>query len=119
GRPSARHTQEITRILHGEWIRYGRERGHGRYEVQFLGADFAVALRCAPHFPWGCPFRVQLVEVLLVLECVHRRSKTVVSMCSQLTGPDQALKRLLHQLFPRAHVVKDLAPKQEEPAVDS
>src|SRR5689334_25255233 len=59
-----------------------------------------------------------LLEVLDVLEGVHRRPESVVLVGHQLVLLDQPPERLLDQLLARPDVVEDLTPEEEVAAVD-
>jgi hypothetical protein len=56
--------------------------------------------------------------VLLLLERVHRRPETVVSVRHQLVLGDQPPKRLLHEVVAFLDVVEDLPSEDEVAAVD-
>src|SRR4029453_4429979 len=54
-----------------------------------------------------------------VLECVHRAPEPVVFISQQLTSLQQPLKGLMDELFAIPDVIEDLAPEDEEPAIDA
>src|SRR5438128_524259 len=71
-----------------------------------------------PQFPRGFAPRVQLLELLPVLEGIHASPVTIVLVGKQLFLGDQALEWFLDQLFTILHVIEDLVPEDEKPAVD-
>src|SRR6188474_2720057 len=94
--------------------------GKRRFRQHLLeGCTFQSNGIVPPDFPRCPPFGVKLVEVLFVLERVHRGRESVVRVREQLIGCYQTIERFLNQLLTRTHIVKDLATKQEESAVDS
>src|SRR5882672_2412867 len=72
----------------------------------------------APHFPRRLAARVEILELLLVLERVHGGKEPVVTIRHQLLGRDQPLERLLHELLAVAQVVENLTPEHKVAAVD-
>ena len=62
---------------------------------------------------------VQGLEALPVLDRVHRPEEPVVRIRDELVPRDQPRERLLDQLVARLDQVEDLAPEDEEAAVDA
>src|SRR5690348_4483122 len=60
----------------------------------------------------------QILQALLVLERVHRPPEALVPDGHELVGLDQPAERRLDQLVALGHVVEDLLPEDEEPAID-
>ena len=58
------------------------------------------------------------VEILLVLDRVHRRPEPVVAIDDQLPCADEA-SGLVHDVLARAQIVEDVLPEHEEAAVDA
>ena len=71
-----------------------------------------------PHLPRRPAAGRQRLQVVLVLQGVHRRPEALVRIGDQLAALDQALERLFDELFAVVDVVEDLAAEDEEPAVD-
>src|SRR5712692_9941712 len=72
-----------------------------------------------PNLPGRFAAHMHLFQELPLLEGVHARPETVVSVRKQLLGGDQALEWLDHELFSRPHVVEHFAAECKEPAVDA
>src|SRR5689334_5099393 len=72
-----------------------------------------------PHLPGSAAFCIELVEVLLVLEGVHRGDEPVIRISEELTLGDEPLKRFFDELFAGPHVVEYLAAEHEEAVIDS
>src|SRR4051812_43356358 len=65
---------------------------------------YAVAL---PDFPGRLALGHDRVQLLLILERVHRLPEAVVLVRHQLTLLDQPVERLVHELLALIHVIED------------
>src|SRR2546422_5554519 len=83
---------------------------------RFAGRRFR-GLRCrsctlrslgVPNHPWRVTARVQIVQLLFVLERIHRSVKAVVLVSHQLLFLDQALEGFEDQLFAFAHILENI-----------
>src|SRR5206468_12699572 len=79
---------------------------------------YVIGRRRLPYFPGRLAPRVQLFELLLVLERVHAAPVTLVLVGQQLLLCDQPLERLLDQLLARLDVVEDFGAEGEEAPVN-
>src|SRR5215831_13713908 len=77
----------------------------------------AYALASLPDLPGSIALAVHVRELLVLLEGVHA-PEAVVPVSDELLLLDQAMERLLDQLLALFDVVEDLAPEDEEAAVD-
>src|SRR5216684_3397474 len=71
-----------------------------------------------PDFPRRRATRVQIVQVLLVLERVHRGPEPVVAVRDQPPLLDQPTEGLVHQLLPLPEILEDVALEDEVASVD-
>src|SRR4051812_40959282 len=71
-----------------------------------------------PDFPRRITARVDVLELLAVLECVHRHPEPVVLIRGEATRLDEALERCTDQLLTVAYVIEDFVSQNEEAAVD-
>src|SRR5713101_777415 len=71
-----------------------------------------------PNFPGRRTARAQIVQVLLVLERVHRGPEPIVVVGDQLPLLDQPTERPVDQLFPVPEVAEDVALEDEVASVD-
>ena len=99
-----------------------RRRGDGAMACQghgtgFLEATFTIE-RLSSLRHGAAAALVERVELLLVLDRVHRLPEALVGVGDQLFSLDQALEGLLHELLAGVDVVEHVPPKDEEPAVD-
>ncbi len=62
--------------------------------------------------------RMEIFEVLFLLESIHAGPEPFVRISDQLFLLDKTMKGLLDQIFAFLDVVKNFAPKGEEAAVD-
>src|SRR4051794_8112746 len=73
----------------------------------------------APDRPgWRSPV-VERLEILLVLQRVHRGPEALIRVGDQLLVGDESLERLLDELLAGLDVVEDRPAEDEEAAVDS
>src|SRR5438105_8100644 len=72
-----------------------------------------------PDLPRRMAVAVDFLELLAVLERIHRHPEPVVLVCSQSLDRDQPLERFTNELLAVPEVLEDLAAQHEEPAVDA
>src|ERR1051325_5197565 len=114
------HCQEITAgIFDGRGRRCLDERQTASRSVRRRGGKRDALGVGTPNFPRRPALRVQLVEVLFVLEGIHRGGESIVRIREELVGLDEAFERLLYQLFAGTHVVEYLSTKKKKTAGDS
>ena len=95
--------------------------GAGRRRGTTLTSDGGVRRRCEPSRsrpPTGRCRRVDVFELLSILEGVHRHPEAVVLVGREPPFRHEALEWLTHELLARAQVVEDLLLEDEEAAVD-
>src|SRR5262249_23173779 len=63
--------------------------------------------RLVPDRPGRIAARVDVLELLSVLERVHRHPEAIVLVGRELPAPDQPMERLHDELFAVPHVVED------------
>ena len=68
--------------------------------------------------PGHPPLLNQILEHLLVLQCIHRAKKALMSEGQELIVLDQPLEGFFDKLLTIAQIVEDLRAKDKEPAVD-
>src|SRR4051812_13365117 len=91
----------------------------GRRHTLYSGAGKRRADRGAiPEFPGGIATRVDLFELLTILEGVHRHPEAVVLIGRETPIANQAMERFADELFSLADVIEDLAFEDEVAAVD-
>src|SRR5215469_3105717 len=78
-----------------------------------------MASRISPDFPGRLPGFVKIVQLLLVLERVHRGKKAIIVICRELLLTNQSVERFDNEFFSRLHVAKDFSLQDEEAAIDA
>src|SRR5579859_338946 len=94
------------------------ERDHGLMSK----SNMSGAWRCQsffPDLPRRLAARVQLLELLLVLERVHWPVETLVTVGAELVGLDKPVKRLGDEFFSILEVVEDLLAEDIVAAIDA
>src|SRR5712692_5577245 len=81
------------------------------------GRVAALLLRELPDAPGAVPVLEKRVELLLVLQRVHRFPEALIVICDQLLPGDQSLEGLLHQVLALSDVIEDVPPKDKVSAV--
>src|SRR2546425_367435 len=76
------------------------------------------APRRAPHRPRHLAARVQIVELLFVLEGVHAGPEASVLVREESVPLDQPAEGCLDELLARVHHIEDVSPEDEEPSID-
>src|SRR5262249_50258584 len=87
--------------------------GRDRHDVLF-GTPVRL-----PNLPRSFAASAHVVELLLILEGVHRGIKAVVSVRNQLTFLHEARERLQDKFFAVADVIENLALEDEIAAVNA
>src|SRR2546425_12655479 len=72
-----------------------------------------------PDFPRRFPLRIEVVELLLILEGVPAGPETLVAIGQELLFRDEAPEGFLDELFALADVFEDVLAKNEVAAVDA
>ena len=91
-----------------------------RYEARFRRRRMTAPAAClVPDLPRRVAARVDVFELLAILEGVHRHPEAVVFVGGEPAFGHEALEWLTHQLFARPQVLEDLLLEDEEPAVDA
>ena len=71
-----------------------------------------------PHRPRCIAARVNVLELLPILERVHRLPETIELIRRQFARLNQSLEWFTHKLLTLSHVFEDFTPESEESAVD-
>jgi hypothetical protein len=77
------------------------------------------AIPLPPNFPRRLPAFVEIIQLLLVLECIHRSKKAVVFIGGQLLISDQSLKGFYNKFVSGLHVSEDIPLQDEKTRVDA
>jgi hypothetical protein len=79
----------------------------------------SLSISLFPDFPRCLAAVKEIVQLLLILERIHRREETVVLISDQLLFFHQTLKGLEHKLLAIAYVPKNIALQNEHSAIDT
>src|ERR1700690_1114773 len=92
--------------------RYPRNLARGRFSRRrrrVLGSRD----RLLPYFPRRIAALKNIIELLFILKCIHRREIPVVFISRQLLLLNQALKWLRDQLFSGSHIFENVLLENE------
>src|SRR5882762_3709744 len=93
--------------------------GHARVSLGIGTSSSRSVWFLAPYFPGGDRSVVHLVQLLFVLERIHRRVKAFILVGAQLSFANEASEGLQDQLLSVMDVLENLLLEDEIPAVDS